>query len=206
VVSEFQAVNPQLFLFDEWGHGVVANDDGFDSPLPHLPLGSLTTEPAGTYLLGISAANCDPRGLFGDIFPNVPTGVVRPEGVSRFYTLEDWSRDFQATGGDYAIALTGVVGLLPPSPNADFDEDGDVDGTDLDVWELGYGSGTLHTQGDADADDDVDGGDYLVWQRQFGSSALNAVQVSVPEPTAASLTCYLVMLVFTIRRKRSNNW
>lgn len=201
VVSESQAVNPQLFLFDEWGHGVIANDDGLDSPLPYLPPGSLVNEPAGMYLLGISAADCDPRGPFGDIFPNVATGVIRPDGPARFFTLEDWRRDFLATGGDYAIALTGVAGILPPSPSADFDEDGDVDHDDLVRWQAGYPWGILHEWGDADLDGDIDGGDFLVWQRQFTNSLPLNTSTSVPEPSTLALTCGCWVLTMVSHRR-----
>ena len=77
---------------------------------------------------------------------------------------------------------------------ADFTEDGVVDGADLAAWEVGYGATSLaqHGDGDADGDGDVDGADFVVWQRQLGSSA-NAgaiANAAVPEPS----TCTLVLL------------
>ncbi|MCA9238508.1 MAG: hypothetical protein KDA44_23715 [Planctomycetales bacterium] len=80
---------------------------------------------------------------------------------------------------------TGELSVLPPF-DADFDEDRDVDGADLAVWQTGYGIvGTAtHTQGDADANHNVNGGDFLIWQRQYGSIAPIA---AVPEPAALSL-------------------
>src|SRR5690606_13089181 len=57
--------------------------------------------------------------------------------------------------------------------SADFDEDGDVDGDDLDAWRTGFGApgAAAHMQGDADGDQDVDGTDFLAWQQQFGQGA-----------------------------------
>lgn len=82
------------------------------------------------------------------------------------------------TYGDYDVTLR-VVHLF----EADFDEDGNVDGDDLDRWQAGFGVGALHTQGDADGNGSVNGADYLVWQRQFGSSALlTLANTVVPEP------------------------
>ena len=67
--------------------------------------------------------------------------------------------------------VTGIALAQPAAPflDADFDEDGDVDGDDLTLWQAGYGSGTLHSQGDADGDGDVDGRDFLTWQRQVST-------------------------------------
>jgi hypothetical protein len=90
------------------------------------------------------------------------------------------------------LYTTGVLSVAPAF-EADFDEDGDVDGNDLTKWKTGFGaSGTAtHMQGDADADADVDGADFLTWQRQFGSvravSSSTTAATGVPEPTTAVL-------------------
>lgn len=71
-----------------------------------------------------------------------------------------------------------------PFFSADFDHDGDVDATDLSIWQGAYG---LNQLGDADGDNDTDGRDFLLWQRQFGSHPLMAAATSVPEPTGGLL-------------------
>ena len=58
-----------------------------------------------------------------------------------------------------------------PFFSADFDEDGDVDTTDLAIWD---GAFDLNQLGDADGDNDTDGADLLLWQRQFGSHPARA--------------------------------
>ena len=82
---------------------------------------------------------------------------------------------------------------------ADFDEDGDVDGDDLSAWQSGFGIGTIKAAGDSDMDHDVDGRDFLTWQRQFGTTPLDrpAAGISqIPEPGSlvlvltASLLCW----------------
>ena len=92
-----------------------------------------------------------------------------------------------------------VVLTVSPAFTADFDEDGDVDGDDLDQWEGDFGVNALS---DADDDGDSDGGDFLVWQRQvgFGPSAQSSGSVpvvpaggAVPEP--ASLRLYALMAI-----------
>lgn len=79
------------------------------------------------------------------------------------------------------LYTTGVLAVVPVF-EADFDEDGDVDGDDLVRWRNNFGTGTIHTQGDADTDGDADGGDFLTWQRQLGSVPAEAATAVVPEP------------------------
>lgn len=95
-----------------------------------------------------------------------------------------------------------VLRVLAPF-EADFDEDGDVDGADLARWKTGcgLGSGAFHSQGDATADGCVDGADFLVWQRQLGSHAYAAAAANaVPEPPAVGLACIVVAAVAGARR------
>lgn len=50
---------------------------------------------------------------------------------------------------------------------ADFDSDGSVDGSDLALWQAGYGNTNANlTDGDANGDRAVNGTDFLAWQRQ----------------------------------------
>jgi hypothetical protein len=67
--------------------------------------------------------------------------------------------------------------------NADFNNDGNVDGQDYNTWKTNFGTGTA---ADADGDGDSDGQDFLVWQRQFGATGLNGA-AAVPEPATAAL-------------------
>lgn len=75
-----------------------------------------------------------------------------------------------------------------PIFSADFDDDGDVDSTDLSIWKGAY---DLNQLGDADGDNDSDGADFLLWQQQFGSAPAVAVAqpaaAAVPEPSTAVL-------------------
>ena len=60
----------------------------------------------------------------------------------------------------------------PPLPTADFDADGDVDGSDFLTWQRGFGTPNATPQaGDADYDNDVDSADLTIWENQFGGPA-----------------------------------
>jgi hypothetical protein len=77
-----------------------------------------------------------------------------------------------------------------PLFSADFDNDGDVDPTDLAIWDGAY---DLNQLGDADGDNDSDGNDFLMWQQQVGSAPAVAAATAVPEPaTAAPLVLALL--------------
>ena len=92
-----------------------------------------------------------------------------------------------------------------PIFSADFDEDGDVDPTDLAIWKGAY---NLNQLGDADGDNDSDGNDFLLWQQQFGSAPAVAVvqpaAAAVPEPTTAVMMLSLLALsAFRAQRRAS---
>lgn len=71
-----------------------------------------------------------------------------------------------------------------PFFSADFDDDGDVDPTDLAIWR---GAFDLNQLGDADGDNDSDGNDFLTWQRQVGSKPVVPAAHAVPEPGGFAL-------------------
>ena len=82
-----------------------------------------------------------------------------------------------------------------PQPG-DFDNDGQVDGLDLDVWQGAFGSTGA---ADADGDGDSDGADFLVWQRNVGAGLVSAV----PEPATTVLVAGLALCVVARRRQRA---
>ncbi len=86
---------------------------------------------------------------------------------------------------DDAQLYTAGVLAVAPTFTADFDDDGDVDGADLNQWQGDFGENNLS---DADNDGDSDGDDFLAWQRQLGSGAPGVAAVqAVPEPGGLAL-------------------
>jgi hypothetical protein len=97
--------------------------------------------------------------------------------------------------------------------SADFDNDGDVDGDDLVVWQTSYGPGA---GADADGNGITDGRDFLIWQRTFGNDATQSVvafsaadlallgwaSTTVPEPGAALLLCLGALVASAVRLGR----
>ena len=93
---------------------------------------------------------------------------------------------------DYLANAVQLQVVNKPFFSADFDDDGDVDATDLAIWD---GAFDLNQLGDADGDNDTDGADLLMWQQQFGSRPGGPPANAVPEPTSllllliACMTC-----------------
>lgn len=96
---------------------------------------------------------------------------------------------------------TGVVhyGSIVPiaTGDADFDNDGDVDGRDFLAWQRGFGatSGATPDDGDANGDGAVNEADLQIWSSQYGSGASQAASANaVPEPSAMVLVLVFAMI------------
>ena len=74
---------------------------------------------------------------------------------------------------------------FPVDVDADFDDDGDVDGFDFQIWQRGNGltGQPDKSTGDSDGDGDVDADDLDNWQATYGAglTSLSNIQ-SLPEP------------------------
>ncbi len=127
------------------------------------------------------------------------TGIAFADGPSETFTDADIAA-FAASldAGSQAQTATAYFDnfLVRDVSQADFDIDGDVDGTDLALWQNAFGS-TL--EADADLDGDSDGADFLTWQREFaqGAGPLAAPVSAIPEPS--SLTLALLTLGLFLR-------
>jgi hypothetical protein len=101
--------------------------------------------------------------------------------------------------GDLVVVSRAFVIL-----EADFDEDEDVDGNDLAIWqsEFGMAPPADHADGDADFDQDVDGADFLRWQRQVGETSAITAATVVPEPSAGILVFLTTASLLTRGRSR----
>jgi hypothetical protein len=86
--------------------------------------------------------------------------------------------------------------------NADFNNDGVVDGADFLTWQRGFGVGNDLSTGDANGDSVVDAADLDIWKNQFGSSASTAAVAQIPEPAAAALVAIGGVGMLAARRRR----
>lgn len=80
------------------------------------------------------------------------------------------------------VAANQFLQIKEQAGNADFDNDGDVDGRDFLIWQRGFGTTNANlTDGDADGDQDVDDDDGNVWAAQYGSTSPMVAALSVSD-------------------------
>jgi hypothetical protein len=110
--------------------------------------------------------------------------------------LPDWANTFDLSfiSGGLGSQLGTLyvddisVVLAEAAPSADFDEDGDVDGSDFLTWQTSVGSTVAPGTGpDGNRDGVVDGSDLAIWRFEMANGAgqvppLSTALASVPEP------------------------
>lgn len=117
------------------------------------------------------------------------------------YAQGDANSDGWIGGAD---ALTWQRQFTGPSPSADFDANGVVDGNDLAIMQIDFGStdGNFAVGGDSDNDGDVDGADFQFWQATYdGANSLHPQGgATAPEPRSLAL-CLAVLVAFAFQRR-----
>lgn len=109
----------------------------------------------------------DGSGTITDSDGNALDGEASLTGSGRGYIYD---ADLDLSSGDGTPGGNAIFYL--GSLRADFDSDGDVDGSDFALWQAGYStpSGASLADGDADGDGDVDGVDFGIWQVNYPSN------------------------------------
>ena len=162
---------------DEYEAMIVDGNFTLNGSLNVLPIGGFAPRAGDRFdILDFEPANLS--GLFGTVnLPALASGL-------------DWDQS--------NLYTTGELLVLPPI-SADFNDDGDVDGDDFLLWQIGFptSTGASHMFGDADYDGDVDGEDFLVWQNNFPSPTAIS---SVPEPNSLALLALGGLLMLKRRR------
>lgn len=109
---------------------------------------------------------------------------------------------WEATKDEHVYFDNFVIATEFITNPGDFDGDGDVDDSDLGLWESAY---STSNGGDADGDLDTDGADFLIWQQQFTGDLAPplSASTSVPEPASAMLLIGVAALGIHSRTVRS---
>lgn len=125
----------------------------------------------------------------GQLVATTPAGAAEARLVLQFV---------QPAGQTGAVYLDDVsFGVVLPG---DFNGDGRVDGSDLDVWRSDFGH-AVPSQADGDHDGDVDGDDFLFWQQHVGGAAdAGEAVATVPECGARTLACLSGLALAATRR------
>jgi hypothetical protein len=103
--------------------------------------------------------------------------------------------------GSLTLNLTGMVEGATIS-SADFDGDGEVDGSDFLAWQRGLGivGSAERIDGDANGDRNVDGLDLQHWQGQFATAAAQS-GIAAPEPKSLVVLVLGLAVLFRTRRE-----
>jgi hypothetical protein len=94
-------------------------------------------------------------------------------------------------------ATAAGVPVTAPITDADFDNNGIVDGKDFLAWQRGFGinSGATNAQGDADQNGKVDAADLALWKSHFGLASAAPATGAVPEPGSLMLAAFAASLL-----------
>ncbi len=123
--------NPMLYLFNEAGQGIMANDNEHqDTGMSKLVNEDASGQPiftgAGIYYLAITSGPSealteignDPVPIFGMGMPGNDVGLVLPRPEYGSFSWTGWTNPDFENFGDYEIGLGGVMSLPIPAPGA----------------------------------------------------------------------------------------
>ncbi|QDS99442.1 hypothetical protein HG15A2_27650 [Adhaeretor mobilis] len=220
--------NPSVGADTRWLPGLIRDGSVTDAEVSRIEGGALAPLVGFGTGIGPTTSSSDPfyESTGGFLFATIDFTVIDPDETSTaslsigHNLMSDSSglasesiylgpsdgpvtNSVGATGT--VVDLNFVARALHPS---DFDTDGDVDGIDFLIWQLGFGitSGATRSQGDADDDGKVDSTDLGLWQTQFGTVPTPAIASSVAVPEATTLylaIAGLSVLLATLGRCRS---
>jgi hypothetical protein len=144
--------------------------------------------------------NIDIDGMFVPALGQTFNIISAPGGVTgKFDTVDVSGMPAGLTFHvNYTPTLVQLQVVSAQSFAADFDDDGDVDSTDLAIWTHAF---HLNQLGDADGDNDSDGADFLIWQREQGSVPAAAVGTAVPEVAGGLLMVIGAAAVVALHRR-----
>lgn len=161
---------------------VVFEDDDWGSTVSFEP--GIPVALDGT--LDLLFEGVDPASLGGTTYQLFDWTGVTPTGTFAAITTQPglmWDTSELYTNGTLTLMGDG-------EENADFDNDGDVDGADFLAWQRGDSPGN----GSA--------GDLALWQSEFGTGSGGLVAIMVPEPSTLALAAVLALAVCSESRKR----
>jgi hypothetical protein len=197
---KFIGVDPGQFMTSGLFNGLFAQIRSFESETE----GGSTS---GTFLGERNVPTRFRQHFAPDVWHNVTDRVEIPAG-GEFTDIRVSVNTFTNGWLFQGQILIDNVKLIRLS--ADFDDDMDVDATDLNTWKGAFGTTTA---GDADGDGDSDGDDFLAWQQEVGLTipeflpppeppvpALPAL-AAIPEPSTFVLAAGAV-LAAGLRRQR----
>jgi hypothetical protein len=103
-----------------------------------------------------------------------------------------------------ALGAASAIGIpVAAVSDADFDNNGVVDGADFLRWQRGFGinGGGTNAQGDADGNGIINAADLAIWKSSFGGAPTAAAVGAVPEPGSWMLFAVGAAAASLLRRR-----
>lgn len=128
--------------------------------------------------------------------------ITDEEARFEFFTIDSFAEESSDAELIDSFVLRQDSLPAPPLIQADFNDDGLVDGHDLSIWRTSYHE---NDAGDASGDTISDGFDFLTWQRQrsaFRPDHPPSLHV-VPEPTTTIVFSPLLAATLLLIRRRT---
>jgi len=101
-----------------------------------------------------------------------------------------------------ALGAASATGIPVAAVNdADFDNDGVVNGADFLRWQRGFGTNGTNAQGDADGNGVINAADLAIWKSSFGGAPAAAAVGAVPEPGSLALLAVGAVATSLVRRR-----
>lgn len=206
--SSYQLVSDTAAAFNVGNWNSLSNQSGINSlvnPVDGEDPGSIAGDSAGEFWAEAGGADSN---VLSEQFLLGSTSLAAGQFISldTAYDLsaaESFSFKYFDTTANRVY--TGLVNFITSTDNADFNGDGDVDGSDFLAWQRGFESGTTPAEGDADGSGDVNAVDLGIWQTQFGIGNGNGggslTGVAVPEPSAMALFLVAALVTAFIRKQ-----
>lgn|GEM_PF-2150857 len=193
-----------------------------DVMLKSLQLGALNTATAEAVVLSFVSGDNPFTGLAGYSNDGFTLGTDSLTFATSNADAMEFLLEFGILGQDEIFLTAGTVLSLTADPAVggglllnglsiaqplsaidqillDYDLDGEIADSDLEVWESTFGSAD-DLSADGNADGVVSGNDFLLWQRNLGSPALGiTASAVVPEPTCYS-TFFVISLIASLSR------
>ncbi|TWU26076.1 hypothetical protein [Bythopirellula polymerisocia] len=143
------------------------------------------------------------------VYENDPDGFsFRILGIDH-KTVDEIENQFlltepEDTGFSFAYIDFESPPVLQMINDADFDQDGDVDGKDFLTWQRGFGTGSTLAEGDANGNGSVGPEDLAIWKTQYGNTPLAGAATAVPEPSSAAVVLLLSTMIVSFRKPKVN--
>ncbi len=179
---------------------IPADPKGGDEYSLPVALNQFNTSTMTTITIPLSSFTVNTSPTAGT--PAAPIFTNPGDGLRTDFNLFEFGALVPNGGGLVRLEVEFMDIEVPPAGDADFNDDGKVDGLDFLTWQRGFGTAGTPTNGDANGDSLVNGDDLTIIKQKFGGPPAVAASGAVPEPATSALVALALCAGAAIRRRR----